>query len=278
MFTDRLVRPRQVAALVASLALAIPLATATAGSAAATTLDVDASFVEVDYLCGMWGIQTHGTHVQVGCGTGIDDGLARVDLIGPGGYARTLYEGPLIYSKIAAEGIVPGAGAYAFVLYASFTGFGGFETHLKETLPFTVEGVAPAPGSSSAPAPSPNPDPGATAPVSVPAPVLARGPNIVGRTPGASSRLIDRDRSIVVRFDRAVWGVSTRSVRLRDLATGRLVPLTIRHNSTRTSIILDPIPRLSAARRYRVELAGSIHDRDQLPLRATSWTFTTGRT
>ncbi|MEO6997155.1 MAG: Ig-like domain-containing protein, partial [Terracoccus sp.] len=81
---------------------------------------------------------------------------------------------------------------------------------------------------------------------------------------------------VTATFNQAVMGTSTSTFTLQTSA-GRAVRAVVTYNSATHVATLSPSARLQARTSYRVTLTGGITSPNQVALKATSWSFTTGR-
>ena len=86
---------------------------------------------------------------------------------------------------------------------------------------------------------------------------------------------VGRSSNVRVRFSEPVVVTST-DVRVRDARTGRLVSATYRWHADTNTLVVDPVARLGANARYRVEVGSGVVDRGGNHLAPRHWSFTTG--
>lgn len=101
-------------------------------------------------------------------------------------------------------------------------------------------------------------------------------PTIVRRRPAPGSTRIDRDANIRVRFSEPLRAPEG-AVRLRNLDTGLIVRTTTRWIKRTNTLVLDPVLRMYARTRYRIEVTSRAQDRTGNPVGAQRWVFRTGR-
>ena len=100
-------------------------------------------------------------------------------------------------------------------------------------------------------------------------------PVIAHRTPDAGDTHVGRSSNVRVRFSEPVV-VTRTDVRVRDARTGRLVSATYRWHADTNTLVVDPVARLGANARYRVEVGSGVVDRGGNHLAPRHWSFTTG--
>jgi hypothetical protein len=101
-------------------------------------------------------------------------------------------------------------------------------------------------------------------------------PVVTVRDPAAGATGVDPTVPISIRLSEPVDGVDARSVQLKDMNRGRLVPADVSfdpHTRTATIVPLDP---LRPNTKYKVSLANTIRDWSGNRLAVTSWSFRTG--
>ena len=102
-------------------------------------------------------------------------------------------------------------------------------------------------------------------------------PRLIKRSPRAGARGVKRGTKVTVGFSERVLGVSTKSLRLIGPG-GRRVAARVRFSAGSRSATLIPKRKLSARKRYRVEVTTAVSDRALNPLGNTfTWSFVTGR-
>jgi hypothetical protein len=102
-------------------------------------------------------------------------------------------------------------------------------------------------------------------------------PTAVLSSPASGATNVSRFVDPVLTFDEAVSGVNASNLRLRDLATNALVPLTVTYNATTWTAQLFPtVDRLDASRQYRVEVTTGVVDAAGNPVSPATRSFTTG--
>ena len=134
----------------------------------------------------------------------------------------------------------------------------------------------PTPGAS--PSPTARPTPSATPSPSLsptPTPDTTR-PKVVGKTPASRKTGVDRDRNVKVRFSEAVRGVTSKTLRLVNISTGRVVRARVTYKSSTHVATLNPVRREHARRWYRVVVRAGITDLRGNKIARTSWRFKTG--
>jgi len=101
-------------------------------------------------------------------------------------------------------------------------------------------------------------------------------PVVTVRDPAAGATGVDPTLPISIRLSEPVDGVDARSVQLKDMDRGGVVPADVSfdaHTRTATLVPLDP---LRPNTKYKVSLANTIRDWSGNRLAVTSWSFRTG--
>lgn len=101
-------------------------------------------------------------------------------------------------------------------------------------------------------------------------------PTIKSRSPRPDATGVKTTSSISIKFSEDVKGVSSRTVRLKNLATGLWVRATVRYSSRTHRATIDPARSMFHATRYAVYVTDGVHDPSGNRLRATHWSFRTG--
>jgi type VII secretion-associated serine protease mycosin len=101
-------------------------------------------------------------------------------------------------------------------------------------------------------------------------------PTVTSRLPGSGSVNTSRFPTVVAGFSEPVANVTSTTLRLRDTTTGSLVPASVSYDATRREGRLAAVGKLSAERRYQVEVTSGIRDQAGNALTPASWSFTTG--
>ena len=138
--------------------------------------------------------------------------------------------------------------------------------------------ATPGPTPSASPSPSASPTPSATPSPSLsptPTPDTLR-PTVIGKTPASRRTRVDRDRNVKVRFSEAVRGVTSKTLRLVNLSTGRVVRARVTYKSSTHVATLNPTRREHAWRWYRVVVRAGITDLRGNKIARASWRFKTG--
>ncbi|HEV8546705.1 MAG TPA: Ig-like domain-containing protein [Candidatus Limnocylindrales bacterium] len=86
---------------------------------------------------------------------------------------------------------------------------------------------------------------------------------------------VSRTANVYLWFSESVTGVSGATIRLKDLATGRIVSATVTYDASLRRAKLNPSVTLKGVHHYRVDVRSGIHDRTGNPLPATHWDFWT---
>lgn len=139
----------------------------------------------------------------------------------------------------------------------------------------------PDPNATPTPTPDPNvtptptPDPAASptpTPVATPAP-----PTVQSSVPRNGTRNVARSTRPKLTFSVPMSGISTRTITMRDLSTGRTVLLRVSYSATSRVATISPKSRLAANHSYRISVTGITSADGALPLRRTfAVTFRTG--
>jgi serine protease len=94
--------------------------------------------------------------------------------------------------------------------------------------------------------------------------------------PSAGATVASRFSTPLVRFSEPVTGVSTSTLRLRDMSTSSLVATKVTYDASRREALISPSVKLAGARTYRVEATSGIKDAAGNGLTAMNASFTTG--
>jgi hypothetical protein len=103
--------------------------------------------------------------------------------------------------------------------------------------------------------------------------VLPPRPTILSRTPASGATGIPRDVRPSVTFDLAVKGVSTSTIRLRDVSAGVWVSASMSYDATHHRATLRPAAILGAGRTYRLYVTSGISSLAGRAISATNWSF-----
>jgi hypothetical protein len=102
-------------------------------------------------------------------------------------------------------------------------------------------------------------------------------PTATLRTPATGATGVSRFVEPTLAFSEPVSGVNASNIRLRDMATNALVPLSVSYNaSTRVATLVPSAQRLEKARLYRVEVLTGVVDAAGNSVTPATRTFTTG--
>ncbi len=110
--------------------------------------------------------------------------------------------------------------------------------------------ATPDPGASPTPSASPTPDP-AIAAVPIPVPELMV-PAVIASSPRNGMRSVVRSIRPTITFSVPMVGVSTRTIRMRDLSRGRWVAIRVSYGATTGIATIIPTVRLEADHSYRI--------------------------
>lgn len=106
-------------------------------------------------------------------------------------------------------------------------------------------------------------------------------PTVSARSPRAGATKVKRGADVAIRFSEAVKGINSATVRVTRASNGAVVPGTLSYNARTRTVTFNPYGRtrgkLAANTKYRVTVTSGIKDGAGNALKATSWTFTTGR-
>ncbi len=100
-------------------------------------------------------------------------------------------------------------------------------------------------------------------------------PLIAHRTPAPGRTGVGTSANVRIRFSEPVV-VRAADVRLRNARTGAVVKARYTWNARTNTLVVDPVTRLRAHTRYRVEVSSRIADRGGNLLKPTHWSFVTG--
>jgi hypothetical protein len=100
-------------------------------------------------------------------------------------------------------------------------------------------------------------------------------PRITARSPHVGQTSFPGQRTLRVTLSERALGVSATTVRLRDLATGKLVKARVWFSTRYQQIRIDPAWDLKHSHKYKVEILRGITDLVGNPLPASSWAFKT---
>jgi subtilisin family serine protease len=102
-------------------------------------------------------------------------------------------------------------------------------------------------------------------------------PRIRLRTPGPGASHVSRKTSPRIVFSEPVTGVSSTSLRLKNLSTGKWVNVRLTYDPATMTATINPTLWMFPGRRYAVSASSAIHDGSGNRLRATHWAFTIQR-
>jgi subtilisin family serine protease len=112
--------------------------------------------------------------------------------------------------------------------------------------------------------------------ISAPVTVVDRTrPTIRSRTPRPGATGVSRTSNIKVTFSEAVRGVSSTTVRLKNLRTGFWVRAKVTYSSSTRTATLDPALSMYRNERYAVYVTSGIRDIAGNRFTSTSWSFRT---
>ncbi len=100
-------------------------------------------------------------------------------------------------------------------------------------------------------------------------------PTIRSRNPNANATGVVRSTSVKVTFSEPVRGVSSTTVRLKNLRTGSWVRAKVTYAAGSRTATLDPTLSMFRNERYGVFVSSTIRDPSGNRLSATSWSFRT---
>ena len=148
-------------------------------------------------------------------------------------------------------------------------------------------GVNPTPTPTPSPSPSPTPDPNAgptpppgpapdpgTVPIVSPDPIV---PAVVASSPANGLRSVARSVRPRLTFSVPMVGVSTRTIKMKDLSRGRWVTIRVSYSASTGVVTITPASRLAANHSYRLTVGGVLAASGGAALsRAFIVTFRTG--
>ena len=102
-------------------------------------------------------------------------------------------------------------------------------------------------------------------------------PTVHARTPKPGAGHVPPRSSPRVVFSEPVSGVSSTTVRLKNVATDKWVKVKVSYDAGRSTATIDPVLWMFPGRRYAIYLTTNIHDGSGNRLQATHWSFTTSR-
>ena len=102
-------------------------------------------------------------------------------------------------------------------------------------------------------------------------------PTITLRSPRSGATRVAPGAEILIRFSESVTGVSSRTIKVRNLATGLWIKATVHlDNSARPVARVDPKLQMFRHTRYEVVVLQGIRDQSNNWLAPTHWVFRTG--
>ena len=171
----------------------------------------------------------------------------------------------------------------------SASGYGllqvGAAVDLLTGTPAVIPSPTPLPGGT--PTPTPTPDPGAT-PSPTPTPTPDSGvqpiaspqvviPLVNAATPRNGIRSVSRSVRPRITFSTAITGVSTSTIRMKDLSRGRWVTIRVSYSASTRVVTITPASRLAANHSYRITVGHVLAAAGGTPLaRPFTSTFRTG--
>jgi subtilisin family serine protease len=102
-------------------------------------------------------------------------------------------------------------------------------------------------------------------------------PTIHARTPKPGASHVSRKSSPRVVFSEPVSGVSSTTLRLKNLATDKWVKVKVSYDARTSTATIDPVLWMFTGQRYAIYATSGIHDGSGNHLLATHWSFTTSR-
>jgi serine protease len=151
----------------------------------------------------------------------------------------------------------------------------------------TVTGPTPTPTPTPGVSPSPTPDPGvaSAAPPSpstdpgigpVPEPILIV-PSVTASSPRNGTRSVTRSVRPRISFSVPMAGVSTRTVRMKDLSRERWITIRVSYSAISRTATVTPVSRLEPNHSYRIIVGRVLSANEGTPLgRPFVFTFRTG--
>jgi subtilisin family serine protease len=143
--------------------------------------------------------------------------------------------------------------------------------------------ASPAPSASPTPSPSPTISPSPTpAPAATPTPTptidpVPITPMVTASSPRNGQRSVSRSVHPFATFSVPVVGLSTRTVRMKDLSTGRWVRIRVAYVAASRRVVVTPASRLAANHSYRITVSSTVTALGGRSLvRPISFTFRTG--
>jgi hypothetical protein len=100
-------------------------------------------------------------------------------------------------------------------------------------------------------------------------------PTITATSPTKGATEIARGKTVRITFSETVKGVSTLTLRLKDMKTGNRVIVKVRYDGATRTATIDPLSRLAGSRWYRVKIRHGIEDVAGHNLAEQSFTFKT---
>lgn len=102
-------------------------------------------------------------------------------------------------------------------------------------------------------------------------------PTITGRSPGRSATGVPRTASVKITFSEPVRGVSSSTLRLKNLQTGLWVRAKVTYSASKRTATIDPSMTMFRNARYGVYVLSGIRDLSGNRLATTSWSFRSRR-
>ena len=102
-------------------------------------------------------------------------------------------------------------------------------------------------------------------------------PTIRSRSPGPGAVGVSPKTVIRVKFSEPVRGVSSTTVRLKNLSSGLWVRVKVTYSASTRTATIDPVLWMFRGTKYAVYATSGIHDLSGNALANTHWSFTTAR-
>ena len=115
---------------------------------------------------------------------------------------------------------------------------------------------SPTPNPTTTPTPSPTPSPSPTL-EPLPSPVHV-APTVTATTPHNGQRSVTRSVRPTATFSTPVRGVSTRTVTMKDLSSGRWVRVRVAYLVASRRVVVTPVSRLAANHSYRITVFSAV--------------------
>jgi subtilisin family serine protease len=133
--------------------------------------------------------------------------------------------------------------------------------------------ATPDPNATPTPSPSPTPDTGVEP---LPTPQLVT-PAVTAASPRNGTRLVARTVRPRITFSTPVTGISTQTIRMKDLSRGRWVTIRVSYSPSTRVATITPLTRLAANHSYRITVGQVVATSGGTPLaRPFVVTFRTG--